>query len=146
MEKLELLELYPSVEDLPTEREELEEIATSLEVSFRANTGDDTIKNRIAEVLYDEESDEDEEELSLEVVHKEASQLNDHGFEITKVSKDKNEIESFTVVNQRKNRLSIKGVEVESKGTYTLSAADLKNEKLMKKINHAIAIGVLKKV
>lgn len=119
METIELKELYPTIEDLPTEREAIEEIADSLEVSYRGNTGDQTIVSRIVDVLYSDDEEEIEEEPET--------------------------VQGFKVINKRKNRLSIKGVEIESKGEYELTSEDLKNEILMKKINHAIDTGVLKK-
>ena len=105
----------------PTEREHLEARATELGVKFRGNTGDDTLRDRIAEA----------EAALTEPVPADVEAQTD---------------EAFTVRNVSKNRRRIQCVELAVGESYTLTERDLADERLMAKVHRAIDLGVLVRV
>ena len=127
-----------------SEREQLEVRATLLGVKFQTNTGDAKLRLRVEEA---EKATTGTEKEAGKGEGKASTEAKPNPFEETDTKTgtedDTDLLEPFTIVNTSKNRRSIKGVELAVGESYTLTEADMGNERLMMKINHALDLGVL---
>jgi len=115
--------LLAELDEQAKTREQLEARATELGVKFRGNTGDDTLRERIAEA-----------EAALEPTEETDTDPVDY----------RSQLQSQRVItNTGRNPTRIASQIVPVGGKYTLTDMDLSNENMMAKIARGIELGLL---
>jgi len=124
-------ELLAQMNEQQTEREQLENRAKELGVSFRGNTGNDKLRERIAEAEAAILSDCD----NVAIMTAPASPSDDSFTD-----------DSFTVECIANNPQNVGGKILRKGESCTLNVHQLGNAKLMKRVDHAIKLELLKRV
>ena len=121
-----------------TEREQLEARAKELGVKFRGNTGNDTIRERIAEAEAAMEQPAQEPPEPDAVLDTDAVVT-----ETTAAERRDLAPGPLTVTNAGNNVRVINTIRLKPGESHSLSDDELGNERLMTKVRRAIEIGVL---
>lgn len=123
----ETLAMLDELEGQKTEREKLEARADELGVKYRGNTGDDTIRERIAEAEAALVAEPDPAPASVADASAAPAPV----------------VEELTITNKKHNRLVIGGISLAHDEPHTLTAEELADDRIMRKVRRAIEIGIL---